>query len=182
MFHEILHCTQQKLALIHCLRKQISMYNRTARRELPPSYASKTACGSYHLYFSSPLLLYQNSEACHIVMQRFLHLVLSLQYPDFGSFCSRWWEEPVEVEGQGVELFIPAVPSERPEPLPPLHPPVLRRVSDIQRVVKDYSNDESDSRWGCEDGVDVVIEPSSLRVRRAILSTCHIPRKVLWYR
>ena len=131
MFHEILHCTQQKLALIHCLRKQISMYNRTARRELPPSYASKTACGSYHLYFSSPLLLYQNSEACHIVMQRFLHLVLCLQYPDFGSFCSRWWEEPVEVEGQGVKLFVPAVPSECPEPLPPLHPPVLRRVSDI---------------------------------------------------
>lgn len=66
MFHEILQCKQQKLGLIHCLRKQISMYNQTARREIPPSFAIETASWSYRLYFSSPLLLYQK----HAMLRR----------------------------------------------------------------------------------------------------------------
>ena len=47
----------------------------------------------------------------------------------------RWWEEPVEVEWQIVELLVPAVPAKCPEPSPPRHPTVLSSVPHIQRVV-----------------------------------------------
>ncbi len=86
---------------------------------------------------------------------------LSLHSLNFGSsalLCSRWWEEPIEVEWQGVELFIPAVASERPESRPPWHSPVPCRLSDIECVVKENRHDEGDSRWRREDAVDVVIE------------------------
>lgn len=74
------------------------------------------------------------------------------------SLSLRWREEPVEVEGQGVELLIPAVASERPEPRPPWHPPVPRRIPHLQGVVEDHRDDQTDGRGRGEDGVDVVIE------------------------
>lgn len=58
----------------------------------------------------------------------------------------RWWEEPVEVEWQIVELLVPAVAAERSEPRPPRHPTVPCPVSDLQRVVQDHRDDESDGR------------------------------------
>lgn len=78
----------------------------------------------------------------------------------------RWWEEPVEVEWQVVEFLIPTVSSERPEPRPPRHPTVLCPVSDLQRVVQDHRDDESDGRRRGEDGIDEIIK---LHVAQSIL-------------
>jgi hypothetical protein len=95
------------------------------------------------------------------------------------SLSLRWREEPVEVEGQGVELLIPAVASERPEPRPPWHPPVPRRIPHLQGVVEDHRDDQTDGRGRGEDGVDVVIEPSCPGVCRAVQSAHGVAEEVL---
>lgn len=67
-------------------------------------------------------------------------------------------EEAVEVEWQAVELLVPGVALERPEPLPPRHPPVLARVLHLQRVVQEHGHHQPHRRRRREDGVDVVVE------------------------
>jgi hypothetical protein len=47
----------------------------------------------------------------------------------------RWWEKPVEVERQIVELLVPTIPAKCPEPSPPRHPTVLGSVPHVQRVI-----------------------------------------------
>ena len=69
-------------------------------------------------------------------------------------------EEAVEVEGQAVELLVPAVPLERPEPHPPRQAPVFARVLGLQRVVQEHGHHQPHRRRRREDGVDVVVELS----------------------
>ena len=73
-------------------------------------------------------------------------------------------EEAVEVEWQAVELLVPAVALERPEPQPPRQPPVLARVLHLQRVVQEHGHDQPHRRRRREDGVDVVVELQSSQV------------------
>ena len=67
-------------------------------------------------------------------------------------------EEAVEVERQAVELLVPAVPLERPEPRPPRQAPVVGRALGLQRVVQEHGHDQPHRRRRREDGVDVVVE------------------------
>ena len=73
-------------------------------------------------------------------------------------------EEAVEVEWQAVELLVPAVALERPEPQPPRHPSVLARVLHLQRVVQEHGHHQPHRRRRREDGVDVVVELQSSQV------------------
>lgn len=84
-----------------------------------------------------------------------------------GRLCRR--EEPVEVEGQGVELFVPVVSSEGPELHPPGHPSVLLGLLHLQGVVQEDGHHQADGRRRQEDRVQEPIElPARPRQKKEI--------------
>lgn len=58
-----------------------------------------------------------------------------------------WREETVEIEREGVELFISAISFECSELSPPWHSPIFRTILVLKSVVQKHSNNQC-NRWG----------------------------------
>lgn len=72
--------------------------------------------------------------------------------------CSRWGEETVEIEREGVELLISAVPLKCPKFNPPWHSPVSCTILVVECVVQKDCNNQCNSRGWEEDSVQEIIE------------------------
>lgn len=117
----------------HLLLLSPPLSNLSSSREAHAPRSKET--GRFHLFFSS------------------LSVDGKIASPGLGRR-----EEAVEVERQAVELLVPAVPLERPEPHPPRQAPVVAGVLGLQRVVQEHGHDQPHRRRRREDGVDVVVE------------------------
>ncbi|RRT67307.1 hypothetical protein BHE74_00040130 [Ensete ventricosum] len=74
------------------------------------------------------------------------------------SSASSRRKEAVEVEGERVELLVPAISFELSKPRPPWHPSVTGGALEVKRVVQEHRDDQRHRRRRGEDRVDVVIE------------------------
>lgn len=63
------------------------------------------------------------------------------------SSTSSWWEEPVEIEWQCVELFVSVISPESSKLHPPWHPPVFLRPLNLQGVVKEHRHNQPHCCW-----------------------------------
>jgi len=64
----------------------------------------------------------------------------------FSSLSLGWREETVEVEREGVKLFISAISFKCSELSPPWHSPIFRTVLVVKSVVQKHSNNQC-HRW-----------------------------------
>lgn len=70
-------------------------------------------------------------------------------------------EELIQIEGQRVELLAPRIGLERPEPVPPVHPPVFLGsvvLLVVKRGVQEVCQQSSYEGLGGERDIDHVVE------------------------